>query len=402
MEAIHSNPFRVLGLPIDASEKEIAKRVSDLELYAEMGKSKSYDSDFLFFSPVERSTETVKNASSQIVTPESRFYYSLFWFWNNNSSDDIALDLLTDGNITRSIALLEKQLGGNQDYNKSFSSMKNLSILHMALARSNENSAFEDITRGLVWAGKMLQTDAFTDHAKEIVGNHFTFDKEKIANLYIDEILKLALTKTGNTKKPILLPQLISSFSSFPNILQQRVSNRLLEKSFRIIDDSIEQSKLNRKKKPQDAKAIASTLCKQSREPIKTIRNALGVDDYKCQSVSDRLAEEIDQCGTEYYNYHKDNDTGIDPGEITLKISKYALAYAVSINVQDGIKEGIEIVADDAEPARDTAGAFDHGRERVAVHVADLSGRGVLLDRHDLVAGGDDGHHRTSEDFDFK
>ena len=78
MEAIHCNPFRVLGLPIDASEKEIVKRISDLEMYAEMGKSKSYDSDYPHLSPIVRTIDTIRNASNQIETSDSRFFYSMF------------------------------------------------------------------------------------------------------------------------------------------------------------------------------------------------------------------------------------------------------------------------------------------------------------------------------------
>jgi len=344
MEAIHCNPFRVLGLPIDASEKEIVKRISDLEMYAEMGKSKSYDSDYPHLSPVTRTVDAIRNASNQIETSDSRFFYSMFWFWNNNSGDFLALDLLKDGNTERAIALLEKQLDGDLNTDKYFSSIKNLSILHMALARNDGDFSFNNIAKGLVWAGRMLQVDAFSEHARTVAGNHFSFDKEKIANLYVDEVLKSVYAKSGENGVRIPPQQLIPCFTSFPAATQQRVVNHLLEKDFRTVDDAIELSKEKRKKNPQDARVIARTLCEQSKESIKIIRDALGIDNYKYQSTSDRLAEEIDQCGTDYYNYHTNNDTGIDPGEITLKISEYALAYATSVSVQDNIKEGIQIV----------------------------------------------------------
>ena len=40
MELVLKNPFRVLGLPVTASSREVAKRVSDLEMFAELGKKK--------------------------------------------------------------------------------------------------------------------------------------------------------------------------------------------------------------------------------------------------------------------------------------------------------------------------------------------------------------------------
>ena len=41
MELILRNPFRILGLPVTASSREVAKRVSDLEMFAELGKEKN-------------------------------------------------------------------------------------------------------------------------------------------------------------------------------------------------------------------------------------------------------------------------------------------------------------------------------------------------------------------------
>jgi len=43
MNSILNNPFRILGLPITASEREISKQIHSLETYAEMGKTKSFD-----------------------------------------------------------------------------------------------------------------------------------------------------------------------------------------------------------------------------------------------------------------------------------------------------------------------------------------------------------------------
>jgi len=307
----------------------------------------------MHLSPIERTADAIRHASNQIETPESRFFHSLFWFWNNNSSDDIALDLLKEGNIPRAITLLEKQFESNQSSIRSFSSIKNLSILHMALARNNEDSSFDDISRGLVWAGRMLQFDIFSDHATEIMGSHFSLNEEKISNLYVDEILKTISIKTDKTGGRIKPQQIISGFISFPDTVQTRVSNRLLEKDFRAVDDAIEESKKERCESPENARVIARTLCKKSNGSIITIRDALGTDNYKYQSLSDKLAEEIDQCGTAYYNYHKNSDTGIDPGKVTLKISEYALSYATSVTVQNEIKEGIEIVEQWIEEAEE-------------------------------------------------
>jgi hypothetical protein len=46
MDIITKNPYRILGLSISASDRDITKRVSKLSVYAEMGKTKTYVYDF--------------------------------------------------------------------------------------------------------------------------------------------------------------------------------------------------------------------------------------------------------------------------------------------------------------------------------------------------------------------
>lgn len=108
MESIENNPFRVLGLPVTATVREIDRRANDLETFAAMGKTKTFDSDFFNFVPVVRTLESVAEARKKLQLDKERFRHSLFWFWKNNSVDELAIDLLRDGNIDKAKAIWEK------------------------------------------------------------------------------------------------------------------------------------------------------------------------------------------------------------------------------------------------------------------------------------------------------
>jgi hypothetical protein len=108
MNSIDNNPYRILGLPITATEKEIAKQINTLTTYAEMGKAKSLDTDFPFMPPVNRTPPIIEEAKKQIEQSESKLFYSLFWFWKNNSADELALDVLKEGNTNKAIEIWEK------------------------------------------------------------------------------------------------------------------------------------------------------------------------------------------------------------------------------------------------------------------------------------------------------
>lgn len=108
MKLIANNPYRILGLPITATEKEIAKQINTLSTYAEMGKLKSPENDYPFLDPLELTSSLIEEAKKQIEQDESKFLHSLFWFWKNNSADELALEVLREGNVAKAIDIWEK------------------------------------------------------------------------------------------------------------------------------------------------------------------------------------------------------------------------------------------------------------------------------------------------------
>ncbi|MEO5675164.1 MAG: hypothetical protein ABIQ74_11015 [Chitinophagales bacterium] len=108
MNLITNNPFRILYLPITASEKEIAKQINMLATYAEMGKAMSCEADYSFLSPINRTSENIEEAKKKIEQSESKLLYSLFWFWQNNPVDELALHLLKENNTESAIRIWEK------------------------------------------------------------------------------------------------------------------------------------------------------------------------------------------------------------------------------------------------------------------------------------------------------
>ena len=108
MNLINNNPYRILGLPITANEKEIARQFNTLATYAEMGKTKLSDNDYPFLTPVNRTKFTIEEAKKQIEQDDAKLLYSLFWFWENNSADELALEVLKEGNTDKAIDIWEK------------------------------------------------------------------------------------------------------------------------------------------------------------------------------------------------------------------------------------------------------------------------------------------------------
>lgn len=133
MKLITYNPYRILGLPITATEREIAKQINTLSTYAALGKEKSFDTDFPCLSPIVRTIQTIEEAKKQIEQNENKFQYSLFWFWVNNIEDKLAIKELTEGNTYNAIDFWERLLFKNKkkDY-LSIDEIENLLIKQSA------------------------------------------------------------------------------------------------------------------------------------------------------------------------------------------------------------------------------------------------------------------------------
>jgi hypothetical protein len=108
MDAILNNPFRILGLPTTASDKEIAKRVSDLLIYSEMGKRVCYETDFPFLGEIDRSIESIKHAAQKIDLPENKLFYSLLCF-DLIGFDKESIEFLKQGDFIAALKVLKNE-----------------------------------------------------------------------------------------------------------------------------------------------------------------------------------------------------------------------------------------------------------------------------------------------------
>lgn len=119
-DVILNNPFRVLGLYSDANEREITKRVTDLKMYLEIGKTPSFLEDFDILPACERTVETVEEAKRQIEQTEKKALFSLLWFSKHDSTDSLALDALKEGKTERAKELWEKVLARLEESSSGF------------------------------------------------------------------------------------------------------------------------------------------------------------------------------------------------------------------------------------------------------------------------------------------
>jgi len=107
MDALINNPYRILGLSTDSSDKKITKRVSDLMTYNEMGKLITYGTDLEIIGEVKRDELSIKDAGKKLENPELRFFYSLLSFDIIDDVDTLAFQHIQKKEFETAIKLWE-------------------------------------------------------------------------------------------------------------------------------------------------------------------------------------------------------------------------------------------------------------------------------------------------------
>ena len=141
MSLVTYNPYRVLGLINPVTSKDLTKRVQDLETFAEFGNVKSYSLDLVKLSPFDRNLELIKEAKRQIESNEDRLLNSLFWFYQLDTVDEMAIEALTESKFDLATRIWQQQI--EKSNNPKFSWLVNLNVLQ--LLNFEEHGFDEDI-----------------------------------------------------------------------------------------------------------------------------------------------------------------------------------------------------------------------------------------------------------------
>src|SRR3990167_2933304 len=98
MHRYQNNAFRVLGLTPSASMNDIMQRVNEIKVKESLGMPATYDYDFPWMGPVDRSAQGARSALQRLEIPVARLKEEMCWFWFDTEKDKQAIEHLVAGN----------------------------------------------------------------------------------------------------------------------------------------------------------------------------------------------------------------------------------------------------------------------------------------------------------------
>ena len=321
---ISLNPYRIVGVHSNSGVKEIHKNLSKLKAYAQLGKKVDFDYDFNFLNLVEaeRNNEIIAKVESRILLDENKVKYSLFWFIDVSSYDSIALSNLIKGNTEKAIDIWEKATKSNEVTSKNYSAFNNLATLLLLVSLEDSKSdifsksknSIHNLRQALNYKCALISSDFFKDFCNEI-GVTTAISVPDIQSFFATTILEIINKNFSNKELVDLVDGLDESFASIvnTNLVKSPISN---------IKNNIKEASKDLTENEENGILIGKKLIKDSNKDLMYLKQTLGATDYQYEAISDKLANQILQCGILYYNATKED-------QAYLSSYKYALSIAI-------------------------------------------------------------------------
>jgi len=337
MESIVNNPYRILGVEANFKASALQANLNKIRAYtiAETLDELVFDFDFPAFGNLKRSEESISKAKALIDLPNDKIKYALFWFYKGGSNDLPAFDCLKDGDITEATENWIK-VSSSEVTERNFSAFLNLSTLNFYQSLNNgsvNTSLFTDAIRLKL---KFLESDHVKTFCNSVADSTYKKTKEDVQLLFIESINQNFI-QSGKVGMSVLIEilnkiEFSSKASAFKLFVQQPISN---------IENQIEQSKIERKNNPSTASVTGKQLFDRTEKDLFSLKSILGKQDLKYGSIADKLADEILQCGIDYFKKFRDSDT-TDPGNVSLNCLKLAKSIAVGTIILQRCNENVE------------------------------------------------------------
>ncbi len=107
LEIYRRNVFRITGLPVDATARQITKRAEQLKLAGELGHAEDGEHNALSMRPIPNADQ-IQEALQRIKEPELRVIDEYFWYWpmhEEGSAKDPAIQALQNGQIHEALRM---------------------------------------------------------------------------------------------------------------------------------------------------------------------------------------------------------------------------------------------------------------------------------------------------------
>lgn len=290
------NPFRVLGVGVDASRQDIERVQRRRAMQAQLGLEEG-SSEGVF--PVHPDPDADRAALEALGRPVDRLLYELFWFWPLDERDE-APAALDRGDLEGAVAAWERTIGTHP-----VAARHNLAVLHhaRALSQTLDDGSQGDARRALelwnVLAGERSFWRAVEARAEAIGDRQVTTDlvsqvrgtlPTALLLIHANEAVELARTGSGPEARRHI--ELIRG-SAFDADSREAALRRALSPARRRLTGTIDRARRRWEAAPETGAKEAMELERVGLGIVRMLDLILPEDDLTRRGIHDDLAEAL-------------------------------------------------------------------------------------------------------------
>ena len=310
MKILQNNPYRLLGVYANSPTKERLANHNRMKAFLKVGKSVSFPLDVpQYLSSINRSEASVADAEAKLTLPKDQILHAQFWFIKTTPLDDVAFNHLFAGEIDKAEEIWQKR--------ECASSLQNLIVCALMCGKyAGAISLAETLYSNTQYINQLVAA---------VVGMGGNFNVSDLTFSFIDVLCD----EIGTNK-------LLSFITNA--IWKDYIKDKAVKPIINHIQDAIDVAH-NSKGKGATARLEAGrTLMRSTKDMLSDLRRLLSVSDIQYEVIADKLAQEILQCGIDYYNNTNDDDAPHN----AMILQKYALSVAVGNLVKNRCKENVD------------------------------------------------------------
>lgn len=338
MNLIQNNPYRIIGLLVGASAKEKDKQTKRLLQYLDAEQEPENDFSFSTLDGFIRTTTIVNESVTALSLNIDKIKYALFWFYNGNPiTDEPAFDALKENDIDSALSIWEKLVSDRKITKRNSSAANNLATLYLSdFYRDGLGLSIDSLEKAITLKLLFLESDYSNDFIKQATDETFNSSKNELQLIYLNQI-KSEIEKSGFPS----IKEMLEIINKIDFSAKSLFIKDFIQKPIEQIELKIEESKNKRKVNKSDSLVIGQTLVKSTIGQLSQIKNLIGEEDLKYNSIADKLANEILQCSIEYFNFCQDNKSNSTYIETSIELGKEAKGIARGKLAKDRITDNL-------------------------------------------------------------
>ena len=310
MNILQNNPYRLLGVYSNSPTKERLANHNRMKAFLKVGKPVSFPLDVSqYLSSINRSEASVADAEAKLTLPKEQVLYAQFWFVKTTPLDEVAFNHLFAGEIDKAEEIWQKR--------ECASSLQNLIVCALMCGKYAEAISLAETLYS--------NTQYINQLVAAVVGMGGNFNVSDLTFSFIDVLCN----EIGANK----LLSLITN-ATWKDYIKDKAVKPIISH----IQDAIDVAHKSKGKGPAARLEAGRTLMRSTKDMLSDLRRLLSVSDIQYEVIADKLAQEILQCGIDYYNNTNDDDAPHN----AMILQKYALSVAVGNLVKNRCKENVD------------------------------------------------------------